>query len=141
MGIDARIDGARRMGLAAAMLIAAASPAFAQEPGRLPKTPVVIEASDYDACPSNAVVAGLDPAGDGFLAVRSGPGPRNPELDRLHNGEAVFVCAERGSWLGVVYTRQGGNCNVSSPWPVSQPYTGPCRSGWVHRNWIRITAG
>ncbi len=135
---------ARRVGgaaLAGAVVLAGSVPALAQEPGRLPETPVFIEASDYDACGANGVVAGLDPAGDGFLAVRSGPGARRPELDRLYNGEGVYVCAEKGSWLGIVYTRNGRDCNVTSPWPVSQPYTGPCRSGWVHKNWIEITAG
>jgi len=29
---------------------------------------------DMDACPSGGTVTGLDPRGDGFLSVRSGPG-------------------------------------------------------------------
>lgn len=135
------MGGAIRFALAAGILSLSIAHACAQEPGRLPSTPILIEASDMDACGSNGVVHGLDPAGDGFLSVRASPGSKHRELDRLHNGEAVFICAARGSWLGIVYTRRGGDCNVMSPWPVSQPYTGPCRSGWVHRNWIRATAG
>jgi DNA-binding beta-propeller fold protein YncE len=134
----ARLSG---LVVATSLSLICAAPALAQEPGRLPATPIAIEAGDMDACPSNAVVQGLDPAGDGFLSVRSSPGSKNPELDRLHEGDPVFVCTERGDWLGVVYTRAGRECGVTSPWSASQVYTGPCRSGWVHRNWISITAG
>ncbi len=130
-----------RFGLAAGILSHLTMPASAQEPGRLPRIPIPIEASDTDACGANGVVHGLDPAGDGFLSVRTSPGSKHRELDRLYNGQAVFICANKGSWLGIVYTKEFRECNVTSPWPASQPYTGPCRSGWVHQNWIRVTAG
>jgi hypothetical protein len=32
-------------------------------------------------------------------------------------------------------------CNVMTAWPKSLPYTGPCRSGWVHSHWIEGVAG
>lgn len=117
------------------------SAAHAQEPGKRPRVPVVIEASSFDACGGNGVIAGLDPSGDGFLAVRSGPGTKHPEIDRLYNGEEVYLCVEAGRWIGIVYTRMHRDCNVTSPWLATQPYTGPCRSGWVHRNWVRLYAG
>jgi hypothetical protein len=42
---------------------------------------------DLDACSSTGEVTGLDPSGDGFLSVRSGPGGRPyREIDRLFNG-------------------------------------------------------
>jgi hypothetical protein len=114
----------------------------AQEPGARPTVPVVIEAEpNFDACGSNGVVEGLSPAGDGFLAVRSGPGAGHEELDRLYNGEHVYICSADGDWLGVVYTRSDRNCNVMRPWAYTQPYTGPCRSGWVHHRWVRPWAG
>ena len=127
--------------LSLGVLLQSVAPASAQEPGRLPRTAIPIEASDYDACSSNGIVHGLDPAGDGFLSVRTSPGAGRQELDRLYNGEEVFICASDGNWLGIVYTKQGQECNVNSPWRRSQPYTGPCRSGWVHRNWVLVTAG
>lgn len=130
----------RIAGLAAAA--SSASPALSDEPGRRPQVPLIL-GDNYvlDACAGNGVIAGLDPAGDGFLAVRSGPGTGHAELDRLYNGEGVYLCGESGRWIAIVYTRRGGNCNVTSPWPIRQAYTGPCRSGWVHRNWVRQTAG
>jgi len=56
----------------------------------------------------------------------------------------VHICEQRGEWLAIVYSRTGNwteRCNVSSPWPRALPYSGPCRSGWVHRRWVGSLAG
>lgn len=127
--------------MASAVMIVPTS-SSAQEPGRRPQVPIVIEADlDFDACGANGIIEGLDPGGDGFLAVRGGPGSKYAEIDRLFSGEQVYLCAEKGKWLGVVYSKRRRDCNVSTPWISTQPYTGPCRSGWVHRNWVRLWAG
>src|SRR5262245_48957849 len=103
------------------------TPALSQEPGKKPQVPIVINADpNFDACGGNGVVEGLDPAGDGFLAVSSGPGSQYGEIDRLYNGEKVYLCADKGKWLGVVYTKRRQDCNVMTPWVSTQPYTGPC---------------
>lgn len=125
----------------AASFVFGASVAHTQEPGPRPAVPIIIEASSFDACGGNGVIEGLDPSGDGFLAVRSGPGTRHREIDRLYNGEEVYLCVTSGRWIGIVYTRQRQDCNVTTSWITTQPYTGPCRSGWVHRNWVRLYAG
>src|SRR3954449_12304238 len=53
-----------------------------------PQIPVIIGGdAGYDACSSNGVVVGLDPNGDGFLAVKSGPGLSYPRIDKLYNGD------------------------------------------------------
>jgi hypothetical protein len=104
--------------------------------------PVVIGGDpDYDACGSIGQIKGLRADGDGFLSVRAGPGTRYARTDKLVNGDRVYICADRAPWLGIVYAKDGKDCGVSSPWPKARPYTGPCRSGWVHRNWVRIIAG
>jgi hypothetical protein len=124
--------------LAAASFI---SPAHAWE---RPAVPVVITADPgYDVC-GNGVVQALNPHGDGFLAVKGGPGLDYPRIDKLYNGEEVYLCGYRGDWFAVVYPDRGGDpsaCNVSTPWRNTMPYTGPCRSGWVHRRWIQVIAG
>jgi len=102
--------------------------------------PVIIKASDLDPC-SNGIVVGLDPRGDGFLAVKSGPGLRYRRVDKLFNGEKVYVCGRRGDWLAIVYSRRNSGCGVTSPWVRTLPYTGPCAVGWAHRRWIEIWAG
>jgi len=119
-----------------------ASAAAMEEAKVRPAVPVMITANeDGDAC-ANGVVHGLDPRGDGFLAVKAGPGLGYKRIDKLYNGEQVYLCGFKGDWFAIVYTKQGDGsaCNVTKPWPRSMPYTGPCRSGWVHRRWIEVTA-
>ena len=115
----------------------------AAQPGPRPEVPIVLgHEPDLDACGAAGVVAGFRHDGDGFLAVRSGPGTGYRKLDEIYNGQTVFVCDQQGQWYGIVYSDDAyDGCNVTSPWPVVQPYTGPCRSGWAHRDWITITAG
>lgn len=72
-------------------------------------------------CYSLHEVRGLDPEGDGFLAVRTGPGPGYRMIDRIVNGEQVVVFAVRGSWYGIVY-RDG-------------------LQGWAHKQWLYQIAG
>jgi hypothetical protein len=104
--------------------------------------PIFVEGgTGLDACASVGVVAGLKADGDNFLAVRAGPGTDHVLLDKLVNGDRVFICGEQGPWLGIVYSKTERDCGISSPWPQSRAYTGPCLSGWVHRNWIQLMAG
>jgi hypothetical protein len=105
--------------------------------------PVMITAdTDSDAC-GNGRVGGLNPRGDGFLAVKAGPGLNFTRLDKLGNGTEVYVCGYYGDWMAIVYSTTGRwtGCGVTEPWPKTRPYTGPCLSGWVHRNWIVDLAG
>ncbi|MDP4593063.1 MAG: integron [Beijerinckiaceae bacterium] len=98
--------------------------------------------ADLDACQTVSQVQGLKRGGDGFLSVRSGPGPGFAERSRLRNGHRVYSCVSRGSWIGIVYgARAGQDCGVSSPIRQRRAYRGVCRSGWVHRNFISDVAG
>ena len=67
---------------------------------------------DYDACGSQGVVRGLDPHGDGFLAVRAGPGSGYAMIDKVYNGYILNLCDQRGQWLGVVYSHETMDCGV-----------------------------
>lgn len=71
---------------------------------------------------AGSIVSGLDPKGDGFLAVRSGPGSNYRQIDQLRNGDQVRDCARSGPWMGVVYGE-------------------PRRKGWAHTNWLVDGAG
>ena len=71
---------------------------------------------------AGAVVTGLDPNGDGFLSVRTGPGSKFRKLDELHNGDSVRTCAKQGAWYGIYYGS-------------------PRKVGWVHGNWLGGWAG
>lgn len=98
---------------------------------------------ELDACSSTVEVSGLDPKGDGFLAVRSAPNAKAKLLDKLNEGQSIYVCDESsdGQWLGVVYSKAGTDCGVSSPVYPKQAYKGACQSGWVSKKWTRPLAG
>lgn len=69
------------------------------------------------ACFGVATVMGLDPAGDGFLAVRTGPGSDFAKIGEVHNGDVLGTYAQEGDWVGISF--------------------GPDeRLGWVHGNWL-----
>ena len=109
------------------------------------KMPVMVGGNDgLDACMSSGMVQGLKSDGDGFLAVRTGAGSQYSMTDKLTEGQTVFICDESKDqkWLGVVYDLTGQqNCDVGSPIEPKQPYHGKCKSGWVSKKWITITAG
>lgn len=95
-----------------------------------------------DACGSLGEVRGLKADGDGFLAVRNGPGAAYAMTDKLPEGREVMMCDQRGDWIAVVYSdSQLGRCGVGSPIGKRQAYRGPCKSGWVHGKWIVLMAG
>ncbi|OYU88134.1 MAG: integron [Bradyrhizobiaceae bacterium PARB1] len=107
--------------------------------------PVMIKSDpDIDAC-GNGEIIGLDPKGDGFLSVRSGPGGSPyTEIDRLYNGDQIYICGNKGPWQTIVYMPErvlSASCGVSKPWSTDQAYTGPCRAGWVHSRYVKATAG
>jgi hypothetical protein len=83
----------------AAVLVALFGGASAQRPS----VPVVIESDDDDAPCAGGVVVDLDPHGDGFLAVKAGPGLNYAHIDKLYNNGAQ----ERGDWWAIVYDRSG----------------------------------
>jgi hypothetical protein len=134
--------------LTIAVFVCVATAAVGQEAGIRPQVPIVIKhsAEGYDPC-KYGVVHNLDPKGDGFLAVKAGPGLHYERIDKLNNGKQVFICGDKGKWYAIVYTktRQGDRamryCNVEENWPKTLPYTGPCRSGWAHQRWIKQISG
>ncbi len=94
---------------------------------------------DLDACGAVGVIRGISRNGDGFLAVRSGPGSKYKMIDKLYrNGERVTMCDDKGKWVGIVY---GRNCGVGTPIPKRKPYEGSCKSGWIFEKYIRMIAG
>jgi Caspase domain/Bacterial SH3 domain len=56
-----------------------------------------------DSCSRIGRVRGLDPNGDNFLAVRTGPGTGFQEIDRIFTGDKVSICSRQGKWYRVKY--------------------------------------
>jgi hypothetical protein len=127
--------------LAALAVASLVSPASAGE--RLTVPVIVYADQDTDSC-SSGDVEGLNPRGDGFLAVKAGPGENFARIDKLYNGQHVYICGYHGDWYAVVYASRASDpvgCNVMQGWRKTMPYIGPCRSGWVHKRWVGNLAG
>ena len=105
--------------------------------------PIIIGGSvSVSACPGGGDVVGLDPQGDSFLSVRSGPGGRNyREVDRIHTGQHVMICDMSGAWFAVVYSTGGdtASCDVDRPWVSRAVYAGRCRQGWIYSRYVNVT--
>jgi hypothetical protein len=50
---------------------------------------------------TGCLVKGLDPNGDGFLALRQGPGTNYRQIGSLHNGDAAYLRKCSGKWCYV----------------------------------------
>jgi hypothetical protein len=115
-----------------------------QQRGRV-DVPIVIGGDKgFDACAGTGEVIGLDSKGAGFLPVQSGPDRPYREIDRLFNGNKVYICDQRGLWYAVIYSESREltrECGVGRPWQTRQAYTGPCRYGWAPVRYIRTTSG
>jgi hypothetical protein len=129
----------RRLGIIAALALACLPAATLAQDASVPV--IAGQIHGYDACGLVGVVRGLDPRGDGFLAVRAGPGSTFAKVDEVYADQLLNVCDDRGKWLGVVYSHESEDCGVSTPWPRPAAYTGPCRSGWVYRTYVKDFAG
>jgi hypothetical protein len=129
----------RRVGFIAALALACLPAATLALDASVPV--IAGQIHGYDACGLVGVVRGLDPRGDGFLAVRAGPGSTFAKVDEVYADQLLNVCDDRGKWLGVVYSHESEDCGVSTPWPRPAAYTGPCRSGWVYRTYVKDFAG
>ncbi|UES41183.1 SH3 domain-containing protein [Roseibium aggregatum] len=103
------------------------------------RIPVIEQpADDWDTC-GLAEVAGLKAGGDGFLAVRAGPGSDFDKIDEVHNGDRLYLFSESGDWYGVLYGVGELDCSpITEPRKAERP---GAKSGWVHKNWVRPLAG
>ncbi|EDQ34256.1 hypothetical protein HPDFL43_14702 [Hoeflea phototrophica DFL-43] len=92
---------------------------------------------DLDTC-AYGKVTGLKADGDGFLAVRSGPGSKYKKLDEVHNDDELWLFEEKGNWVGVMYDAPDMSCSrIKQDREVNHKG----KKGWVHKNWVEFIAG
>lgn len=109
-----------------------------------PARPVTIGegGARFDACQAMGQVNG---AGTNGLALHDAPYDRATEIGALPESSRVFICTRSidQQWLGVVIPPEDGSadCGVSSPVRSKQKYAGPCQSGWVEANFVKLVAG
>lgn len=141
------------------VLLALTLPAAAQPVA--PK-PVVLERLVFDGKPDVyagawARIVGLKAGGDGFVSVRAAPSTEAAELDRLAKDRHIYAINPLDDWkkatfIAVIYSADPGMnaeafetaCGVDNPpkanAPVKRNYTGPCKSGWVHKRFVEVLA-
>lgn len=98
----------------------------------------------FDACASFATVTNIGPGEDDRLTVRNAPAGSAEEVDALPKGAGVAMCQRVGGWIGIVYAPDGGEtgaCGTGSPVATVRDYDGPCRSGWVRDDYLKLIAG
>jgi len=94
---------------------------LAARPDRPDRSAVPLTQSRPEPKPQSAftyLVAGLDPDGDGFLALRAAATQFSPMLMQMTEGTRLQVLEQNGVWFNV-RTVEG-------------------RIGWAHSNWIRF---
>ena len=135
------------LNLLAALVVVQALPAW---DGAVRQTvesriPIVgLDGPDADACSGIGRVSGLDPEGDYALKVHDAPDQAARETDKLKTASLVWLCEADGAWQGIVYAAPGGDlgdCRVSNPVMLPEPYSGTCRHGWVEARYIQLVAG
>ncbi|MEM9496799.1 MAG: hypothetical protein AAGA28_02680 [Pseudomonadota bacterium] len=67
--------------------------------GTLAVCPALVSAGD-DPYAAGCLLTKLDPNGDGFLSVRTGPGSGYQEIARVNNGDALYFDTRecQGKW-------------------------------------------
>ena len=78
--------------------------------------PIVIGGDkQFNACAGAGEVIGLNSKGGEFLSVQTGPDRAYREIDRLFNGNKVYIC---NSWYSVIYSagrELTQQCGVGKP--------------------------
>jgi hypothetical protein len=101
---------------------------------------------------ATAEIVGLRKGGDGFVSVRSAPSTKAAEIGRLGQGARIILALnedwDAASFVGVIYVPDGTAdtplmevCRLPEAPPYFDgTYTGPCRSGWVAKRFVRVLA-
>jgi|SRR6185312_7161260 len=76
-----------------------------------------------------------------YVIVRSGPGGRFREVDRIFSGVGVYICNERGDWFKISYDGPHGRCDTSSVNGLDARKAASCQSGWVRRKFVEVISG
>src|SRR5215472_17375489 len=109
----------KQIGLVAGLSLSFLCTALAQQPRGRIDVPIVIGGDkEFNACTGTGEVILLDSKRDGFLPVQSGPDRPYREIDRLFNGNKVFLCDQRGMFYAVIYSESHEltqECGVSRP--------------------------
>ncbi|WP_033922709.1 hypothetical protein [Sphingomonas sp. 37zxx] len=97
----------------------------------------------FPACQSRATVTTVEP-GATTLTLRSAPFAEAASVVRLGAGIGMYVCTRTldQRWLGVVVpplSDPDADCGVRGRVERPRGYDGPCISGWIIANGVRLS--
>ena len=77
----------------------------------------------------------------GGAVLRAGPSVDFAVIATLEAGHVVSMCDERDDWYGIIDGQdindgQEGTCSIGITVTTTQPYVGPCRSGWIEHRFL-----
>lgn len=104
-----------KLSLAVLLSVATASAAFSQN---------IVQPTGPLSNDTGCLVQGLDPNGDGFLALRAGPSSSYQQIGSLRNGDAAYIRACQGKWC---YVENGSINNVETRF-----------RGWIYTAWCQF---
>ncbi|UUL81363.1 hypothetical protein [Sphingomonas qomolangmaensis] len=97
----------------------------------------------FPACQSRATVTNVEP-GATTLTLRESPFAEADSVVGLGPGIGMYVCTRTldQRWLGVVVpplSQPDADCGVRGRIERARGYDGPCTSGWVIANGVRLS--
>ncbi|ASR52088.1 hypothetical protein [Blastomonas fulva] len=114
---------------------------LAQPPFVGANRPVMLKADDgLDPCALGEITG----AGEGAIMVFPADDTSPDAIDFLSDGERVWMCDsdDASDAIGIIYTREpDADCKVGSPVSADRVYAGPCKSGWINSEWVKVIAG
>ena len=115
--------------------------ALAQPRYTMGNEPVTLIASETDPCSYGEIV---ELAPETTISVYPGASEELEPIGELAEATPVWICETSNDeqMVGIVYaTYQGEDCELSSPVAEDTDYFGPCYSGWVMAQDVKLLAG
>jgi hypothetical protein len=81
------------------------------------------------------------PSTSDHLDVHAQPRSGARKLDRLTQGQVVYVCDENRSWFRVSYGPPETPCGSTKTGGLDVRETRTCKTGWVTRKWVSVISG
>lgn len=107
----------------------------ARKPASISNNVMIGGEADLDACGGSGIVL----ATTTLITFKSG----QMSFDKVDLNTNVMSCdaSEDGAYVGIVFGKKGQDCGVGGPVPKRQEYKGPCKSGWIKKEFFELLAG
>ncbi|MGE3682602.1 MAG: hypothetical protein AB7G93_12825 [Bdellovibrionales bacterium] len=62
-------------------------------------------------------------------------------FDKANVNQMAALCDEEDGYYGVVFSERGNECGTGTPVSERKDYDGPCKSGWIKKEFFELLAG